>query len=105
MKYVRSILMDLDIGFRVDFSKGVSSDMRPSFDNQDPLSKFRGGSLCDHRPVKPRADDDEGSCPVEWCSSGFVHHGVRLGRIDQMATAGNPTTGSSLKLAMVSSVM
>jgi hypothetical protein len=28
-----------------------------------------------------------------------------IGRIGQIATAGNPTTGSSLKTAMVSSVM
>jgi hypothetical protein len=33
------------------------------------------------------------------------HGDFRPGRVGQMPIAGNPTTGSSLKVAMVSSVM
>jgi hypothetical protein len=43
------------------------------------------------------------SCPLAWCSS--VRATASLGRVGQMTTAGNPTTGSSLKVAMVSRVM
>ncbi len=46
------------------------------------------------------------SCPVAWCSfSGVITALAGLSRVGQAATAGNPTTGSSLKVAMVSSVM
>ena len=49
---------------------------------------------------------DYGSCPSRWCSlSDVIFAFSGLGRVDQAATAGGPTTGSSLKGAMVSSVM
>ncbi len=52
-------------------------------------------------------NQNEGSCPKEWCKSGggFALSG-RAGRYRQAAaTAGSLTRGSSLNGAMVSSVM
>ena len=47
-----------------------------------------------------------GSCPLAWCSLvGLIATLAGKGWIGQAAPAGSPTTGSSLKGAMVSSVM
>jgi transposase len=49
---------------------------------------------------------DARSCPRAWCSSGGVITALAgMGRAGQAATAGSPTIGSSLKGAIVSSVM
>ena len=73
-----------------------------------------GGSCPDcGKPSKRRhsryfrhLQDLPGSCPVAWCSfTGVITVFAGLGRIDQAATAGSPTIGSSLKGAMVSSVI
>ena len=46
------------------------------------------------------------SCPTAWCRfGGVVTAFAGMGRVGQAATAGNPTIGSSLIGAMVSSVM
>jgi hypothetical protein len=46
-----------------------------------------------------------GSCPVTWCSWFAVTTLPGMGQVDQAATAGRLTRGSSLNGAMVSSVM
>ena len=47
-----------------------------------------------------------GSCPAEWCSGrGVVTAIAGMDRVDQVATAGNPTMGSLLNGAIVSSVI
>ena len=46
-----------------------------------------------------------GSCPLAWCSSAAARTLSGKGRVGQMTMAGNPTTGSSLRAAMVSSVI
>ena len=46
-----------------------------------------------------------GSCPLGWCSLVLVTTVTGLGRIGQLAIAGRLTAGSSLKGAIVSSVM
>jgi hypothetical protein len=47
-----------------------------------------------------------GSCPLAWCSFGGVITALAgMGRVGQAATAGSPTMGSSLRGAIVSSVM
>jgi hypothetical protein len=68
-------------------------------DSEEP--KF---SLPD-RPSKldPFADKDR--VPRRGVAEGFSTTVSGMGRIGQMATAGNPTAASSLKVAMVSSVM
>ena len=45
------------------------------------------------------------SCPLAWCSLVRATALSGLGRVGQMTIAGNPTTGSSLRFAMVSRVM
>jgi hypothetical protein len=50
--------------------------------------------------------DQQGSCPRVWCRSGVaVVLSGKFGQERQAATAGRLTMGSSLKGAMVSSVM
>ena len=54
------------------------------------------------RPLPP----EQRSCPKAWCSwNGVVTASAGLGRVGQAAAAGNPTIGSSLSGAIVSSVM
>jgi hypothetical protein len=53
-----------------------------------------------------RIDTVPGSCPTAWCSfGGVIAAFAGTGRVGQAATAGNPTIGSSLNGAIVSSVM
>ena len=57
-------------------------------------------------PGAPITSALRGSCPVAWCSwRGLIATISGVGRIGQMAMAGNPTMGSSLNEAMVSRVM
>ena len=49
---------------------------------------------------------ERGSCPRTWCSfGGLITAFSGLGRVDQAATAGSPTTGSSLKGAVFAAIL
>ncbi len=74
-------------------SRGYSFDLR-----ERAIALVEGGCRDGQRSGR--------SCPLAWCSLiGVIARLAGKGRIGQAATAGSATAGSSLKDAMVSSVM
>jgi hypothetical protein len=79
---------------------------RRAADEEGELKAFRAAIEDLEQLRRSLRTRNQGSCPVAWCSwRGVIATIAGLGRAGQAATAGNPTTGSSLSGAMVSSVM
>ena len=84
---------------------GVSFSASFLSHRSDFLSNVHDGSAVSEPLVISFCRNPNGSCPVAWCICRLWLPRFRQGRDDQRATAGRLMRGSSLKGAIVSSVM
>ena len=59
MKQVGAVAVDLDTGLRFGFRVGITAEVPPSLNDQDPLAELAGRAFGKGQAEKSRADDDQ----------------------------------------------